>query len=180
MSRIPCLALLLLAGGLFLGGTALWESKLHAQEEPKPESAKITTVDGVKLNAQLYRSTKKSLGAVILLHPLGKDVSIKKDEWKHLAEDLHKSGYSVIMFDFRGHGASTSIAHQDEVWKLPPNRMYVKAPPKEKDSIEFKDYQAALGSYAPVLINDIAAVKAYLERQPDCNVGNTFVIGVES
>lgn len=175
MSRYSYCAFLLLTGGMFLV-----ISPSHARAQA-PEAVKIVTSDGVKLNAIFFPSAKKNSPTVIMLHPVGEGKSIKLDGWKELAETLNKSDFSVLMFDFRGHGESTEISQPDEFWKYQTNKVNVKR--NKEDTIDFKDYGKNLNTYGPVLINDIAAAKAFLDRRHDtggCNTANTIVIGAEN
>ncbi len=154
-------------------------TNLHAQgPASKGENVRIPTVDGVELHGTLYASPKKGAPTVILLHALDTDNSQKKG-WVSLAETLQPS-FSVMAFDFRGHGKSTTLVDAKEFWSNPTNAKGVKMNPKDKETINFKDFAK---SYYPVLVNDIAAVKAYLDRRNDANVVNTastFVIGAET
>jgi len=69
-----------------------------------------------------------------------------------------------MMFDFRGHGDSTTIDQPDAFWTVPINKGTIKT--KAKEEIDVKDYINS-NAYLPVLVNDIAAVKAYLDRLHD-------------
>lgn len=186
MSRLPYSGFLLLTGGLLFGATLLCESAGFAQDKETFTTPKIVTVDGVRLNAAFYASPKKCLATVIMLHPIGVGENSNKPGWKTLAETLQKNNYSVLVFDFRGHGDSTVIDQPDDFWKIPQNRTYVKPTGKEKpdrEKIDVKDFIKSINVYAPILINDIAAVKAFLDRRNDtqeCNTANTIVVGAES
>jgi len=186
MSRLPSAVRSLSSVALLIAGILNGPSPVRAQE-PAPEPVHIMTVDGVKLKAIFYPSTMKSAPTVIMLHSIGDGKSMKAPEWKSLAESLQKAKYSVIMFDFRGHGDSTSIddpGPKGAFWTKLPNSALVKT--KEKDTIEVKDYiksSSVPGAYLPVLVNDIAAVRAYLDRRndeaKDCNTSSLIVIGAE-
>ena len=159
---------------LVLAGVLRGETTAAAQQ-PAPEPARIVTVDGVKLNAVFYPSPKKNSPTVIMLHPIGDGKNIKMPGWKALATTLQTAGYAVMMFDFRGHGDSTTIDDMQLFFNYPANRT-VKL--REKDTIDFKDYKISASTYLPILVNDIAAVKAYLDRKNDkeeCNTANTIV-----
>jgi hypothetical protein len=186
MSRLPSVVRSLSSVALLIAGILNGPSPVQAQE-PAPEPVHIMTVDGVKLKAVFYPSTMKSAPTVIMLHSVGDGKSMKAPEWKSLAESLQKAKYSVIMFDFRGHGDSTSIADslKGPFWSKLPNSALVKT--KERDTIEVKDYirsGSVPGAYLPVLVNDIAAVRAYLDRRndeaKDCNTSSLIVIGADS
>ena len=156
----------------------------QAQKEDKGEKVRITTVDGVDLNAKFYpcRDAKiKNPPTVLMLHPLGE--SSAKKPWVALAEKLSEKS-AVLMFDFRGHGQSTEIDPQ-QFWKVPFNRSpqnvkdAAKSTTNNKASIEAKEL---LPPYAPAYVNDIAACKAYLDRKNDtgaCNTSSFILVGAE-
>jgi hypothetical protein len=152
----------------------------RAQQAPAPEPLNIETVDGVKLKAIFYPSSMQGAPTVIMLHPIGEGKHMKNAEWKSLAEYLQSKNFSVMTFDFRGHGDSTTIADPKAFWGLLANKA-VKT--KDLQAIEVKDYMANGKAYLPVLINDIAAVRAYLDRRnddrKDCNTSNLIVIGAD-
>jgi predicted esterase len=181
MSRVCYGFSLVLTGTLFLVGACFSESTASAQDKDKGNSevARIVTVDGIKLNAQFYPKGSKSSATVIMLHPIGQGNNIRLPGWKKLADELHKAGYSVLIFDFRGHGDSTTIEEEKAYLSYAPNRTFKL---KEKETIDYKDYKAVANTYLPVLVNDIAAVKSFLDRKNDagvCNTSNTIVIGAD-
>jgi alpha-beta hydrolase superfamily lysophospholipase len=180
MSRLSIVVRSLPAVGLLLAGILLGQSRIHAQE-PAPEPVNIVTADGVKLKAAFYPSAMKDAPVVIMLHGIGEGKSMKVPEWKRLAETLQKKNYAVITFDFRGHGDSTTIDEPKLFWSLKPNG-FVKS--KDKEAIDVKDYIKSGSAYLPVLVNDIAAVRSYLDRRSDtnkdCNTSSIIVIGAET
>src|SRR5262252_1808860 len=94
--------------------------------------SKVTfdTVDGVTLQGTFYPSPKgKDEPTVLLLHKIGSDSH--KDGWDGLAKALNDKGYSVLSFDFRGHGKSTSV-EPEKFWKYAWNRGASKTGPMEK------------------------------------------------
>ena len=102
---------------------------LFAQGDTK---VKFDTVDGVTIRGNLYISAKGDKSPTILmLHPLN-TVKDKKpgdqmmDGWQELAKELHKAGYSVLTFDFRGHGDSTSVSQSFLRNNYPWNTTLVK------------------------------------------------------
>lgn len=162
-----------------------WTS--HAQKEDKGEKVRIQTVDGVDLYAKFYACTNgkiKNPPTVLMLHPLGVGESSSKKNWIALAEKLQGRA-SVMTFDFRGHGLSTDIDPvvfwQEQFNRLPQNiKDATKSANANKATIEFKEFEKA---YYPALINDIAACKAYLERQNDsgkCNTSSFILVGAET
>jgi pimeloyl-ACP methyl ester carboxylesterase len=169
---VPSLAL-----GLFVGLAALWPASARAANDG--EKVKFDSGDGVELHGVFYASDKgKRAPAVMLLHKIGGKSD--QDGWDKLAKELNKAGCSVLSFDFRGHGDSTTVDPM-VFWKLPVNQMGVKgfSATKLKDSISFKDFNT---SYYPVLVNDVAAAKLFLDKQNDlgaCNSANTMIVGAE-
>ncbi len=182
MSRVGYLMFLVLTSVSLAAVAVLCESTGAAQEKDKANviTPKIVTTDGVRLNVAFYPSPKKNSPTVIMLHPVGIDEGIHKPGWKTLAATLQKNHYSVAIFDFRGHGESKSIEEPADFWKM--NVKGIKKATKEGDTIDVKDYVKS-SAYAPVLVNDITAVKVFLDKRNDtgeCNTGNTVVIGAES
>ncbi len=146
-----------------------------AQGGEAGEGVKITTVDGVELHGLFFQSSKKDAPTVIVLHAIG-DSGTKK-VYLDLARTLQPN-YSVMTFDFRGHGKSKEI-DPEKFWAIPTNAKLVKGF-KKKTSVELSDFNKA---YYPALVNDIAAVKAYLDRKNDtgaCNTSSTILIGAET
>ena len=187
MSRFSCLASFLLVGGLVSTGMLLCETTATAQAPTL--QPKIATVDGVKLNATFYPSAKKNSPVVIMVHPIGEGKNSKAPEWKALAAMLQEKEFAVITFDLRGHGDSTTVdpdvfwGKPKEAWDMAQqfNRKYVR-PTKELEIIEVKDF-IKNPAYLPALANDIAAVRAYLDRQNDmgeCNTGSIMVVGADN
>jgi pimeloyl-ACP methyl ester carboxylesterase len=178
MSRLSFPAFLFLASSTFFAAAGV------CHQTTAQENVKITTADGVKLHAVFYASQKKSPPTVILLHPVGEGKSSKGAEWKALAEALQKADYSVMMFDFRGHGESTSIDEPQLFWNKAANVNYVRVKNKKDETIDVKDYIKAGGSYLPTLCNDIAAVRTYLDIRndtfKDCNTSSLIVIGADA
>src|SRR5262245_19968021 len=113
----------------------------HAQD--KGEKVRITTVDGVELNAVMYAckdAKVKSPPTILMLHPIGECSS--KKAWLGLAETLREKA-TVMTFDFRGHGLSTEVT-PETFWKQQFNRNPAhiknasKAAADNKQTIEFK------------------------------------------
>jgi len=151
-----------------------------ARAQPaKPDPVKITTVDGVELHGSFYGSPKKQAPVIICLHNIGAGETGTSKNWVSLAETLQPN-FNVLLFDFRGHGKSKNIDPMDfwNMSKFPDNAKLVKGAPK-KDTIDVTDFDKR---YYPFLANDLAAVKAYLDRKNDnggCNTASTILIGAE-
>jgi len=156
-----------------------------ARAADKLSKVTFDTVDGVTLQGTFYPSPKgKDEPTVLMLHKIGSDSH--KDGWDSLATKLQDKGYSVLSFDFRGHGNSTSV-DSTKFWDrrfYPWNAMYIKggsldAKGKPKDSISKEGF---LPGYYPYLVNDIAAAKAFLDERNDageCNSRALLLIGAE-
>jgi hypothetical protein len=99
--------------------------------------------------------------------------------WVALAKRLQEKGYSVLTFDFRGHGQSTSV-DPDKFWKYQPNvNNYTKTAKKDQNTIKIGDFRPA---YFPYLLSDVMAAREDLDNRNDnggCNVSNILVIGAE-
>jgi pimeloyl-ACP methyl ester carboxylesterase len=157
-------------------GMIVLTEQLAAQGDGKGEPVKITTVDGVELHGMFYTSGKKDAPTVIFLHAIG-DRGLQKN-YMSLAESLQKQGYSVMVFDFRGHGKSKEV-DPAKFAAIPSNVTKAKATPK-KTTLELADIHK---SYYSCMVNDIAAVKALLDRKNDggaCNTSSTILIGAET
>jgi pimeloyl-ACP methyl ester carboxylesterase len=150
-------------------------------KDDKGKPVVFDSVDSVKLKGTLYISTKgKDAATVLMLHNFEpkKGGSSQADGWQDFAKKLHEAGYNVLTFDFRGHGESTGV--DAAFWspmfqhnKMLPGAMKTMPP----DSISQSTFPSG---YYPYLVNDIAAARAYLDRQNDSGVLNTsslIVIG---
>src|SRR5262249_23029334 len=136
------------------------------------EEVQFETVDKVDLRGTFYPSSKPKAACVILLHKIGGNR--QQNGWDSLAQELQKE-FAVLSLHFRGHRDSTGIS--PEFWRNPDNQVLKGAGRAQK--ISFKDFPPA---YFPMLANDVAAAKRYLDRQNDaaaCNSSNVIVIGAE-
>src|SRR5262245_52227622 len=169
-----------LSACLALGLVTCLPARAQTAKEQKAEKAKFETVDGVKLEGLFYASSKgRKAPCAILLHRYGGKIA--EDGWETLAQALQDKGFAVLAFDSRGHGNSTDV--DESFWKqYSYNRQLLGVKfdaTKPPEKIAHKDFKAG---YAPYLLNDIAAAKAYLERRNDngdCNVSNLVLIGAE-
>lgn len=148
---------------------------------PEPEGVNIFTADGIKLRGQFYPSTAKNAPTVIMLHSIGEKKSMKSKDWTDLAALLQKKNYAVMTFDFRGHGESTTIDDPMAFRSKPYNNSFKT---QQKDALDVKDYIKYSKTYMPVLVNDIAAVRAFLDRRnddsKDCNTSSIIVIAADN
>lgn len=148
-----------------------------------PDFAKVrfNTVDGVELHGKYYACKKEKAPVVLMLHAIGEDSS--KKNWTDLAVELQKGGNNVLTFDFRGHGLSVDV-DREKFWANQHNANLAGGKGgvgNGKGTIEFKNFNKA---YYPALINDIAAARAYLERNKndakECSTSSIIVIGAET
>ncbi len=146
----------------------------------------ILTVDKVELKGKYFASNKEKAPCVLLLHAIGESSSSK--DWTNLAVKLNEKGFAVLMFDFRGHGDSTTVRPgvvnpkdptktERGFWDEPLNQRGVKGFNAFKPRPTEIKQEQFLAEYYPVLANDIAAAKAFLDVQPDCNSSNLILIG---
>jgi hypothetical protein len=167
-TTLPIFALLLAAGAG------------RAQNDANRKQVKFTTADGVEIVGTFFPGAKKE-GCVLLLHPIGKGENSHKPGWDDLATALQKKGFAVLSFDFRGHGDSTTV-EPEKFWSaaFPQNRLYAPPAKVNPEQISVEQFKPA---YYPILINDIAAAKSYLDRKNDAGEVNTsalVVIGAET
>jgi len=163
--------------GLVLGLSLAWMPPTVTAADNADNKAmpvKFESADHVELHGTFYPSSKgKKAACVLLLHKIGSE-----EGWGDLPEELQKNDFAVLVLEFRGHGNSTAVGV--DFWRQPVNTQlkgYNLAHPK--DSISYKDFPA---NYLPVLVNDIAAAKLFLDRKNDaeeCNSGNLILIGAE-
>ena len=169
----------ILAGLLTMVGAFLGISVCSAQDatEAKGEKVRFSTVDGVELQGLFYSAAKRNSATILMLHALGEDS--RRKSWTSLAEALNAAGCAVLTFDFRGQGQSTSV-EPTVFWHFPRNVSSVRGAAQRKETIEFKGMSQ---QYYPVMVNDIAAAKAFLDGRNDtggCNSGNLIVVGAET
>jgi pimeloyl-ACP methyl ester carboxylesterase len=179
---------LYLALCLCAGSAVAWLPRAQAADDKKPaaeEKVKFETADFVELKGTFYPSEKaKKAPSVILIHKIGGNS--QEEGWDSLAQELQKKGFAVLAFDFRGHGNSTTIRNPIRFWSQRINQQMVRGfnpgSRQPKDTISFKDF-TAYPSYYPMLVNDIAAAKLFLDARKndngDCDTAATILIGAE-
>jgi len=145
----------------------------------EPESIQFNTFDQVELHGVFYPGGKGNKSpCALLLHSFGG--SIQQEGWEDLARKLQAEHYSVLAFDFRGHGDSTTVGQG--FWSVQANRMLKSFRPyKPRDQISYKDFTGPHSFLT--MVNDIEAAKRELERRndsQDCNSSNIVMIGAES
>jgi alpha/beta hydrolase fold len=158
-------------------------SPAQAQDK-KEEDVSLPTVDGLRLSGVWYPGSKgKSSDVILFLHNWGESMS--KGDWSALAQALHQKGFAVLMFDFRGHGKSTTMRTIDKpeeflnARKYPFNR-YANTNATRPEQLKGLDYKRFTKErYFPYLVNDIAAARRFIDGRNDqgeCNAGRIFVI----
>jgi pimeloyl-ACP methyl ester carboxylesterase len=170
--------------GLALLAVSAAKGPARAQElkDIKGAPVKFETKDGVTLQGTFYAGKDSDQPTVLMLHKLKSDSA--QGSWTEFAKRLNQAGYSVLTFDFRGHGESKAV-DPDRFWnnlESPQNVKWLK--PKDgkgnlRDKIDAADFPPG---YFPYLINDIAAAKLYLDQRNDagkCNSQALIVLGAE-
>ena len=142
------------------------------------EAVSFETVDEVELNGVFYASNQgMKAPCVLMLHDLGDTASHHGvSEWTVLAKKLQKNGFAVLQFDFRGYGKSTTV--HPAFWKAPYNAK-IRGAAQRPSTIRAVDFPAW---YMPVLANDIAAARRFLDEKNDakqCNSRNLILIGAQ-
>jgi hypothetical protein len=160
-----------------LGG----KGKVVIKEPAAPgvgQAVTFQSVDGVTLHGTFYlgQAPGPKTPCVLLLPALGE--SSGAAPWVSLAGELQRAGFAVLRFEYRGLGRSTRI-DPGLFWNQRTNQLGVRGYSRTKppDAIAFARFQRG---YYPVLANDIAAAKAFLDRQSDvgrCNSCNLVLIG---
>jgi hypothetical protein len=133
------------------------------------------TYDGVELSGEFYPNPGgKREATVILLHDFKlKEGGASDKGFPELAKMLQEDGYSVLRFDFRGFGGSKTVKPTFST-KYKHNQTIKKS---KANTIEASTFPS---SYTAQFINDIAAARAFLDRQNDnktCNTSSLIVIG---
>lgn len=175
--------IILAAAASFVAAVMVGSGQAQQPDKANKEDVSFRTIDGVLLKGAFYPSAKGGNSPVVMfLHKLGSNSST--GDWDKLAAKLQAKGFSVLSFDFRGHGKSTVIADPKTFWSYPANQAYVKGfssnPRNLKKSINLTDIKSNL--YIPYLLNDIAAARHDLDNRNDnggVNASNIILIGAE-
>lgn len=181
MRRRSFLSALFAAG---VAGSLLVPAGPAAGQAPKkgsaPEDVSFDSADGVKLNARFWKQLTGTRGPVIMLLPAFKADPTKG--WDDLGSELSAANYNVLRLEYRGHGKSLDINHkqffQDTVYLSAINQKMIKGAEKpNKVAISKDDFRAG---YSPMLVNDIMAARAYLDKKNDeglVNTSSVYLIG---
>jgi hypothetical protein len=142
---------------------------------PVPEDVTFPTLDGMMLTGKLYPGTKgKDSPCAIVLHDLG--ATRPFEDWSGVAQGLQKQGLAVLVFEFRGHGASRYVPV--DFWTYADNKAMLKTKgPNVPDTIAYRDFPAGYQTY---LANDIAAARSFLDQRNDqgeLNSANLYLVG---
>jgi hypothetical protein len=192
-----------LLGGLLILGLAALPADLAAQakkdtakkdtgkkEESPDRSVSFGTSDGLALNGYFFQGTgveKQRPDAVLMFPAPGNKVT---DAWITLAQELSKKNFSVLLFDWRGHGrngpeASTRIfENPDLFWRDPYNLKLLKS---SKATIDDRglDWKMIGGrgngavQYRDMLLNDLIAARFFMDRKSDegrCNTNRVWIV----
>jgi pimeloyl-ACP methyl ester carboxylesterase len=148
------------------------------QDDEKKKAVTFETTDEVRLTGTFYRGNKGSESPAVLMIPAFNS-DRTKGGWDSLATELQNRGFAVLTFDFRGHGGSTSV--RERFWGFEQNKGGIRGgtAPKNKVTISASDFKSG---YWPVLLNDIAAARHFIDLQNDaqrCNSGSIIVIGAQ-
>lgn len=149
--------------------------------QAQPQRIRFETVDEVEIQGKFYAGTKQS-PTVVILHKMEGQSQAK--ELAALAGELSKKGYAVLLFDWRGHGGSTTVGpgFWDRTkyafntsgaggWRGP-----AVLPKNQPRDISYKKFNR---NYYPYLVNDLAAAKLFLEQRNDandCNASNLIFV----
>jgi pimeloyl-ACP methyl ester carboxylesterase len=135
----------------------------------------------VEIRGTFYPSAATQAPVALLIHNL--KGNRHKDGWEKLARALQDQQFAVLTFDLRGHGDSTTVGAA--FWRVPENQRLVRARRTANGQlptkISYKDY-IKHPAYYPMLVNDVAAAKSFLNQQNNanlCNSHSVFVIGAE-
>jgi pimeloyl-ACP methyl ester carboxylesterase len=144
------------------------------------QSVSFDSVDDVKLVGTFYKGPKGiDSPTVILMHRFQSDRTAKG--WDQLARDLQgKLNCAVLAIDFRGHGGSKAVT--SKFWaNYSDNRNGIRGGTnaRTKNDINYTEFK---GSYWPMLLNDMAAARHYIDLQNDaqkCNASSIIVIAAQ-
>lgn len=158
------------------------EDKKEEKKPSKPgeaEPVRCMTADGVELVGDFYpppESVGKRAPTVILLHAVGpnRETASRKD-FGDLPKRLHKEGFAVLTFDFRGYGESKAVDPQK--YARAHNLSIGTTAPRKLDSRNFKSPRDLA-----YLVNDLVAIKIHLNRlnnEGTCSSHNVALVGIE-
>ncbi len=116
----------------------------------KAEDVTFTSTDGVRLKGWLFHGAAGS-APVVLCHDLGES----KNAVVNIAIALNKAGFTVLAFDFRGHGASggdgSTLGVQEVRDVLGAVDFVANLPKADVDARKIGIFGAGMGAHAAVL-----------------------------
>jgi hypothetical protein len=173
---------LLIAGFLVLGFLACTNDDVQAQDKENIEDVTVPTIDGLRLIGQWFPGGQgRQSDCVIMVH--GYQNSTQKGPWAAAAKALQAKGFSVLVFDLRGHGRSTTgkTIHDSKLFAnrdlFPFNRF--SGTPSQHEKIKGIDVKSFNQGYYPYLIHDLTAARRFLDTRNDageCNSGRIHLI----
>lgn len=143
----------------------------RAQNEAK--KVKFETYDQVEIHGTFYPGKNRDSAPIMLVHNIGGSQAMFED----LAKKLQAAGNAVLTFDLRGHATSTAV--DQNFWNYQVNLSGIKGGNKTMANIDRKLFVPA---YYPMLVNDIAAAKMFIDRRNDageCNSKKLIIIGAQ-
>ena len=150
-------------------------TKLQAYADAaRGEPVSFKSVDGVKLSGVFYKAMDAAKPVVLMLH----DYKANPNDvvWEDTAKLCLAKGFNVLRFDFRGHGKSVEVV-PGEFWVRNENRNFITggtaANVATKTAIKVADFRPA---YFPMLVQDIAAARNYLDQLNDSGTVNTSTV----
>lgn len=167
--------------GMFLV-TFLMGSAKQAYGQAKEEDVAIPTADGLRLIGVWYPGGQgKQSDCVVFVH--ADKMNTQKGPWAAAAKALQAKGFSVLTFDMRGHGKSTTGKTISDA-KLFANRDYfplnrLSGTPTNYEQIKGIDHKSFRPGYYPFLIQDLTAARRFLDTRNDageCNSGRIHFI----
>ena len=143
-------------------------------KDAKGEEVSFTSADGVKLKGLFFKAQDGSRPVVLMLHDYKSNSAATA--WASAAKLCLAKGFNVLMFDFRGHGKSTEVIAGD-FWVRKENRTLITGGSSStiatKTAIKVNDFRP---NYYPMLVQDIAAARNYLDQLNDTGVVNTSTV----
>lgn len=173
-----------LLSGLFLLGVMvrLSDGSISAQVGKEPEDVAVPTADGLRLSGTWYPgSLGKQADLVIVLHAYGSNTS--KGPYATMAKEIQAKGFSVLTFDMRGHGKSTTNRTIGDAKQFVDRNLFpfntwsgTSTSANAVKSIDVKNFKT---NYYPHLLNDVIAARRFVDSRNDageCNSGRIHII----
>jgi hypothetical protein len=169
------------------------DDKKGKPEDLGDRSVSFGTSDGLALNGYFFQGTgieKQRPDAVLMFPAPGTGPNNRvNDAWLDLARKLAEKNFSVLLFDWRGHGrnleAGTRVFESPDLfWRESYNTKLLKS---IKATIDDKglDWKMIGGrgegtvQYKDMLMNDLIAARFFLDRKSDegrCNTNRVWIV----